>query len=563
MSAPASRGFTKPQYLYRRNTVWYFRWSFSRSIVNLLNRRELRLGLGTAYRRVAMHRGAALAARMVAFQTRAEREYAMAPMLTPQHIESLLQTYVRESLDEFERGLSWHPMVEAPGQLAAERAWLDNARSDLETRLRTRDTRREVADAQTFLAHAGITVPENSDAEMYLRRGLLRADHFILGTMAERLDGNYAADPFLGFAVPSPATPAVTQKRLSEVIREFTDDHLRSNRWGDKTQMDNAAIFRDFVEIVGDMPVASISKDTLRPYRQTIIALPPNRTKDRRYRDLSIAEILKLPDVKPLSVCRANKHFVLVAQLFKWAIDKGYVSTNPATGMSLPKEKRDDEARAPFNLGELRKIFLSDEFKSRRCGTQARSPYMFWLPVLGLVTGARIEELAALRLDDIKQIDGVWVVDINVKHRRVKNKSSIRQVALHPVIEQLGFPDYVALRRKQGHGLLFPELGLRQGRRGVTASNWFARYLDRLGITGKDKVFHSFRHTLIDHCKQADLAESAIKDIVGHENSSVTYGLYGKRLRPQAQLDYLRRVDFGIELSSLGGIWQMLLSQRK
>jgi hypothetical protein len=102
-----------------------------------------------------MPRGAALAARMVAFQARAEREYAMAPTLTPQHIETLLRTYVRESLDEFERGLSWHPQVEAPGQLATERAWLDNARSDLETRLRTRDTRREVADARTFLAHAG------------------------------------------------------------------------------------------------------------------------------------------------------------------------------------------------------------------------------------------------------------------------------------------------------------------------------------------------------------------------------------------------------------------------
>ena len=24
---------------------------------------------------------------------------------------------------------------------------------------------------------------------------------------------------------------------------------------------------------------------------------------------------------------------------------------------------------------------------------------------------------------------------------------------------------------------------------------WFARYLDKIGITAKDKVFHSFRHT--------------------------------------------------------------------
>ncbi len=170
MSAPASRGLTKPQYLYRRNAIWYFRWSFSRSIVTLLNRRELRLGLGTAYRREALHRGASLAARTAAFQARAEREYAMTPTLTPAQIEALLHAYVRESLNEFEHGLASQPPVAAPDQVDAELDWIGTARSDLETRLRTRDTRREVADARTFLTHAGITVPANSEAEIYLRR---------------------------------------------------------------------------------------------------------------------------------------------------------------------------------------------------------------------------------------------------------------------------------------------------------------------------------------------------------------------------------------------------------
>jgi len=561
MSVPATRGLAKPQYLYRRNSIWYFRWTFPFSISNLLNRRELRLGLGTAYRREALRRGASLAVRMAAFQARAEREYAMTPTITPPQIETLLHSYVHESLNEFEHGLASHPAVSAPEQMDANLAWIDASRTDLETRLRTCDTSREIADARTFLSHTGTTVPENSDAEIYLRRGLLRADHFILGTMAERLRGNYGADPFLGFATAPSTSPTITPKRLSTVIQEFTDDHLRSNRWESKTQMDNAAIFRDLVEIIGDMSIGTVTKDTLRDYRQTIMRLPPNRTKQRRYRDLCIAEIIQLPNVKPLSVCRVNKHFTVVAQMFKWAVDKGYVATTPATGLAMPKEKRLDEARAPFTLTELQQIFLSNEFKSERCGTQRRSPYMFWLPVLGLVTGARIEELASLRLDDIKEVDGILTIDINILHRRVKNKNSIRQVALAPIIEQLGFRDYVTHRHRQGHGLLFPELGLRQGRRGVTASNWFARYMDRLGITGKDKVFHSFRHTLIDHCKQAGLAEAAIKDIVGHENASVTYGLYGKPLRPQAQLDYLAQVDLGIDLSHLQGVWRVLMAR--
>jgi len=181
--------------------------------------------------------------------------------------------------------------------------------------------------------------------------------------------------------------------------------------------------------------------------------------------------------------------------------------------------------------------------------------------ILDHYTGARIEELAALRLDDIKEVDGVWVADINTSHRRLKNKSSIRQVALHPVVLGLGFADYVAKRRAQGNALLFPELGLRQGRRGVTASNWFGRFLSRQGITATDKVFHSFRHTLIDYCKQAGLDETALKDIVGHDNSSITYGLYGKRLRPKAQLDFLAKIDIGFDLMPLREVWPMLMRQ--
>lgn len=147
-----------------------------------------------------------------------------------------------------------------------------------------------------------------------------------------------------------------------------------------------------------------------------------------------------------------------------------------------------------------------------------------------------------MRLDDIKKVDGVWVADINTSHRRLKNKSSIRQVALIPWCWAWVSQITLLIAAPKEMLSCFLNLGLRQGRRGVTASNWFGRFLSRQGITATDKVFHSFRHTLIDYCKQAGLDETALKDIVGHDNSSITYGLYGKRSRPQAQLDFLAKL---------------------
>jgi len=42
--------------------------------------------------------------------------------------------------------------------------------------------------------------------------------------------------------------------------------------------------------------------------------------------------------------------------------------------------------------------------------------------------------------------------------RRLKNRGSERRVPLHPELVRAGFLDYVTARRRNGDGLLFPEL---------------------------------------------------------------------------------------------------------
>jgi integrase len=93
----------------------------------------------------------------------------------------------------------------------------------------------------------------------------------------------------------------------------------------------------------------------------------------------------------------------------------------------------------------------------------------------------------------------------------------------------------------------------------MTASNHFARYLDRLGITAKDKVFHSFRHHLLNLCKQHGVELSVAQEIAGHANESMTYGLYGKKLEPAVQLQYLSQIDFQIDLCPLKDVWRKLM----
>ncbi len=107
MSLPSPlKASSKPLHLYRRNAIWYFRWTFPSAVASLLNRRELRLGLNTPYLRLAAKRSTALAVRMVAFQARAEREQSMTPQISTQQLETLLRAYVRDALDDFEHDLA-------------------------------------------------------------------------------------------------------------------------------------------------------------------------------------------------------------------------------------------------------------------------------------------------------------------------------------------------------------------------------------------------------------------------------------------------------------------------
>jgi hypothetical protein len=69
----------------------------------------------------------------------------------------------------------------------------------------------------------------------------------------------------------------------------------------------------------------------------------------------------------------------------------------------------------------LKKLFCSKAYLT----DGHKKPYHFWLPILALFTGARQNELAQLFLSDIRENDGLWVIDINANNesQKVKTKS--------------------------------------------------------------------------------------------------------------------------------------------
>lgn len=329
-----------------------------------------------------------------------------------------------------------------------------------------------------------------------------------------------------GTAGPAPApAPKMHSPLFSELIEDYKRNRLAANKWTPTTQKENLAAYKLFMDIIGDLPIGDIDEDRALTYVETLKRLPANMNKMPAYRDKSISEILGL-NPPPMAPRTINKNLERISSLFKFAASKPQYDLryNPFSGRSL--DDSDGQQREPFTVEELVRIFGAHEHARGRY----RAAHNYWLPLMGLLTGARLNELCQLHLSDFRVVEGIHCINIQDEEegQRLKNKSAKRLVPIHDKLIEVGLIRYVERLRAQGQQRLFPGLKFREkGGYGATASTWFGKFKERCGIMEKHtKVFHSFRHTFISSLLNDDVPETAIAPIVGHEGKLVTSKVY-------------------------------------
>jgi integrase len=166
------------------------------------------------------------------------------------------------------------------------------------------------------------------------------------------------------------------------------------------------------------------------------------------------------------------------------------------------------------------------------------------LPLLGAFHGGRLNEFCQLRLDDVKQVGGVWVLDISQdsEDKHLKTAASKRLVPLHPILLEGLFAD--TSKRSGGAGT--------PGSYAHYASRWFSGYSRRLGVHAKQrKVYHSFRNTVIDTLMKQEYPLPMIQELVGHEQNSITFKHYGKGYKMSTLLEMVKAIDYGVDFARI------------
>ncbi len=222
----------------------------------------------------------------------------------------------------------------------------------------------------------------------------------------------------------------------------------------------------------------------------------------------------------------------------------GFVQTNPCSDQALDMKKGDAKKRKAYSLADLKRIFSCGAFAPRpRITKGGCGPAAFWLPMLALFAGARLEELGQLLIEDVRRSDGIdYLVvtdlpdgneqeddeDVTGQAKSVKTAAGRRRIPIHSELKRLGFLAFVARRRAAGYLRLFPELEYYRDRCTKNWSRYWARLSDRHVTDRDDKAFHSFRHTFTRMLRNRKVAETIIKALVGHADAGdVTTGYGG------------------------------------
>ncbi len=331
---------------------------------------------------------------------------------------------------------------------------------------------------------------------------------------------------------------------LKKVIEIYTAE--KQSGWTNKTKMEVAGVFRMLLELLGNVDVTTIDRPTLVELRSDLLKVPPGFYVKNR--NGSVRDAVKKATGPGLSIKTVNKHVARIGSLLKYCHELGYITHNPATGLQLAEKQRADEERSVYTHEDIKNIVgnlpLDPEYPER-----------FWIPLVGLFSGLRLNEICQLHIEDVVNIDGHWCFDINdAGNKRLKNSASARVTPIHPKLIEMGFIRYYEAMKAQGQPRVWMNL-THLDLHGYTNSigNWYRRFNREYVTDDPKRVFHSMRHTVADTLKQKGVSEGVIAEILGHAHASITSSRYGKRYQPKVLLDALVQLDYGVTIPE----WKM------
>lgn len=336
-------------------------------------------------------------------------------------------------------------------------------------------------------------------------------------------------------------------KSIQEVRKEFVRSKIEAKDWTVKTAGENESIIKVFEGYFPDIAFDEITHSDVEEFRSALLQAPTNVTKSNKYKDMSLSQVINTKPAETLAVGSVNKYLRRISAMYNFAIIREFVTINPFSAKQLPEEEAPNEKRNVLTSKELAAIFNPDSFYA-----EADQAFKYWCPLIALYTGARQNEIASLKADDIQMVEGYLCFNfITLKQKR--GKLVKRFVPIHPHLKSLGIEEYASNLAGQQ---LFPELKEKRDGYGEEVSRWYSKYRRSVGILDKrDLDFHSYRHTFVNALDDQGVKEKIISQIVGHSTQgprvSTTRRVYLKKKDVEILVEAIAKLNFGEPVNNI------------
>lgn len=221
--------------------------------------------------------------------------------MTPSEIETLIARWMDAELDESEDYRAVHPVTD--DYLEGVQMMLSTQFDETDEALSECNYALVATEADALLQAAGIPLLKHDSLDFKrLCRRLLLAKQDVLHIESDRCNGVYkprTAVPVAPITSPTPALPA--SKPFSEVVKLYFKENSRAERTDSqiKSELD-----KFLVTIGGDRPVASITKDDCRTYKEHVLKDRSSTTWNKHQSSLSVwpVQVVRSTRIRPRGI---------------------------------------------------------------------------------------------------------------------------------------------------------------------------------------------------------------------------------------------------------------------
>ncbi len=211
-----------------------------------------------------------------------------------------------------------------------------------------------------------------------------------------------------------------------------------------------------------------------------------------------------------------------------------------------------------FTTDELKAIFNPTTYPNRK---HIYHSARFWIPLIALYTGMRLNEICQLYCDDVKYDPSrIWYFELTDTRpdQHLKNKQSRRIIPIHPKLVEFGLIDYLRDVRKNKKDRLFFKLEYsKKNHYAHSLSAWFGRYLKEIGFKTRSKVFHSFRHTVKTYLRDCKVPLEYQNELCGWTGTDVGQKVYAGKVPLKTLYEEICKLDYPFLNENLEKIKEM------